>query len=243
MYKRDWFELGGKLEEARKGRVSMNQGMLQAFMESFGPSTVDPSGPAFGTLDEAGFSRALAHMSKGGFAVVTAFRKRPGMTPEKELETNRSQNRQLLGTLNSKKLGPVLTTGHWDEAPEGMNWKDAKSKGLTTHRVEDSFLVPKPDSMSVEEFEAIMHAAGNAYDQDAVLVGEKDKAWLIFKDGGKDQLGSTSVGKIGQGYSNMRGQPNRKWTFEGTATPSGAMSSMAFHTLGLKWMGEQGLCG
>ena len=197
----------------------------------------EPEKPAWGSLDEAGFSRVLGHIGQRGFAIITAFR------GEFDLATNRKRNNSLLGTLNSMKMGPILMTGHWDEAPAGMDWDAARKQNLTKDVVEESYFVPCPATMTQEHFEAAMHALGNSFNQDGVLVGSDGNAFILLKDGSKVKAGGLNVGGIAQAYTTMRKRPGRRFTFEGTARPAGAISAQVFKAIGLRYVGDTGIMG
>lgn len=193
--------------------------------------------PYWGMLDEAGFSRVLGHIGSGGFALLTAFRH------EYDLKTNRLRNQALLSSLSSLRMGPILVTGHWEEAPSGADWKAAKAAGRTTDVVEESFFVPCPRDMPQEDFEKVVHGMGNRFEQDAVLFGRDGKGYLIDKGGTRTDIGSLGVGKISQGYTAMRKSPGRRFTFEGTARPAGALSAQLFKSIGLCYMGPIDIMG
>lgn len=193
--------------------------------------------PYWGQLDEAGFSRVLGHIGQGGFALLTSFRH------EYDIKTNRLRNQALLASLSTLRMGPILVTGHWEEAPKDMDWKAAKAAGKTIDVVEESFFVPCPKDMAQKDFEQVIHGMGNKFEQDAVLFGRDGRGYLIDKGGTRTDIGSLGVGKISQGYTTMRNMPGRKFTFEGTARPHGAMSAQLFKVLGLCYVGDDGILG
>jgi len=187
-----------------------------------------------GNLNEAGLSRVVSHASKKAFAIVTAFR------DGNSLKANRSRNKALLGTLKSLKAGAIQLVGHWAEAPYGMSYADAVKQGRTSDVQEESFFVPIPASMDFKEFEAAMTGLMKRFDQDAILLGHPDTgAWVKFKNGGTEKIGSLTVGKTAQAYSSMRksGGKSVPFIFEGSSRPSGQAGHMAFTTLGLDWIG------
>jgi hypothetical protein len=193
--------------------------------------------PYWGQLDEAGFSRVLGHIGQGGFALITAFRH------DYSMKVNRQRNQALLSGLSAMKMGPVLVTGHWEEAPTGMDWLAAKAAGKTVDVVEESFFVPCPKDMDQKDFERILHGMGNKFEQDSVLFGREGKGYVIDLGGTKRDIGSLSVGTIAKGYTTMRNMPGRKFTFEGTSRPHGTTSARLFELLGLRYVGEDGLLG
>jgi 3-dehydroquinate synthase class II len=49
-----------------------------------------------------------------------------------------------------------------------------------------------------------IHALGNEYDQDAVLVKDADKIKLVFNDGHEIEVGNLSAGGLGTMYTKLR---------------------------------------
>lgn len=198
---------------------------------------------SIGRIDEAGLSRLLSRIQGRDFAIATAFR---GDYSKAE---NRKRNAELLQTLNQRRMGGYMLIGHWQEAPDGVDYNDA-DPGTLTDVVEESVLFVKPDGMSTEDFEAFCTGIARRYNQDAVIVGETTATteglhevegdyaiYLVFKDGSKDQIGSgLSLNKTAQAYSQMRNKPNVPFVFEGTLAPVNNIGRQAFKTKNIKYV-------
>lgn len=197
---------------------------------SAGPLPLD-EGWSPGTLDEASLSRLWRH-TEDPFAIITAFR------DKYSLKQNRDRNRQLLSTLNSMGMGPILLTGHWAEAPPGMDYQTAKQQGATTDVEEDAFFVPKPHDMDPEEFRLQMTLAMKMYDQDAIVFSDDEATYLLFNDSSRSKFDNKrpTFNKVNQAYSNLRKKPSVPFVFEGTRQPGNIMGRMAFDKIGLAWV-------
>jgi hypothetical protein len=191
----------------------------------------------FGTVSEAGLSRLWAK-TREPFAIITAFRDDPsrGACPAARLRANRQMNKKLLSFLNSNRMGAYKLIGHWEEAPEGLSYAQAKARGLTQDVTEESFMVPKPKDMPENEFRGAMVALMRAYKQDAIVYGDGTSVMLIFQDGSTSGLGSKpSFNRVAQAYSQLRSRPGVPFVFEGVAAPINVTSRQAFDSLGLLW--------
>lgn len=180
-----------------------------------------------GTLSEAGLARLWAK-TKEPFAMLTGFRH------ENPLPVNIQFNRDILQFLNARRMGAYKTIGYWREAPEGMAYLDAEKAGLLKDISEDSFFVPKPATMPLEDFREIVIQILRKYRQDAAIYGDGEKIVLLFRDGTEQQIGTKpTFNKIAQAYSRMRNKPEVPFVFEGIAVPINVISRMAFHARGL----------
>jgi len=119
-------------------------------------------------------------------------------------------------------MGGYMLIGHWQEAPDGVDWRDASPEQLTDSE-EETVLFVKPDDMDREEFVSICVELGKDFNQDAVIVGLNGEGiFLYFGDGEREQVGTTmSLNKIAQAYSRMRAKMNVPFVFEGTLAPTG----------------------
>ena len=181
-----------------------------------------------GILYEGGLGRVLQH-TKNPFVVITAFR------DEYSLSQNRSRNKQLESKLKKFPAGGIKLTGFWDEAPDGMDYEEARKKGELTPLKEESYFVPMPKNFEFDEFRTIAIKIMKEFHQDAILIGDGKKAWLEYKDGKIESKGSMSVTKMAQAYSRLRNQPKRTFVFEGTVQPSNNMHRQVFKERGIMW--------
>lgn len=170
----------------------------------------------FGEINEAGLSRLLSRIKGRDFCIATAFRS------SNTMKQNRDHNRELLKILKPHKMGGYMLIGHWQEAPDGVDWEDAEPEQLTNSE-EESVLFIKPDSMDRDEFISICTDIGAEFKQDAVLIGlDGDGVYLYFGNGNREKVGTGLVlNKIGQAYSQMRNKKDVPFVFEGTFQPTG----------------------
>jgi hypothetical protein len=183
----------------------------------------------YGVVSEAGLSRVLSRVEGNDFAIVSAYRSGNSNRENKKLHG------QLLSQLNSKRMGGYVLIGHWQEAPDGVDYQDATPDQLTDS-VEESVLFVKPDDLDTDEFITMAIDLGKQYGQDAVLVGlnEGDEVpkmgvYLYYKNGARDKIGSKlSLNKMGQAYSQLKSKPEVPFIFEGTLSPSGKISKELF---------------
>jgi len=185
----------------------------------------------FGSINEASLSRLVGMVQRKDFCIATAFRS--NFTKKQ----NRQRNKELFSMLQSKKMGGYMLIGHWQEAPDGTEWKDATPEQLQDI-TEESVLFVKPDSMQREEFIQMATEIAKKFNQDAVILGlQGDGVFLYYKDGGNDQIGRDfSVGKIAQAYSQLRGGNPSPFVFEGTLEPNSNFGRMAFSVNGILYV-------
>lgn len=184
-----------------------------------------------GQISEAGLSRLLS-MAKGkDFCIATAFRY------SNTLQQNRALNREMLGSLNSQKMGGYQLIGHWQEAPDGIDYRDATPEQLT-HSIEESVLFTKPTEMKREDFVKFCVGVARNYNQDAVIIGlESDGVYLASKDGSMDKIGNgISLHKTAQAYSRMKKKPNIPFVFEGILEPTSNVSKQLFKVRNIKYL-------
>lgn len=186
-----------------------------------------------GLLYEAGISRVLHHTKKP-FLVITAFRGNYSSSQ------NKKRNLSLGKDLHTFKMGGIKLIGHWEEAPMGMDWKEAKKKGKVSDVKEESFFVPKRKEMSLEKFKAFAFKLVKRYDQDAALFGDGKSVFLLFQSGKLDKIGSKlTINKFSQAYSVLRRKPNTPFVFEGTVQPSNNFHRMVMQRDGLLWFSNE----
>lgn len=177
----------------------------------------------FGTINEASLSSLVGMIQNKDFCIATAFRS--NFTKKQ----NRQRNKELFAVLQSKKMGGYMLIGHWQEAPDGTDWKDATPEQLQDI-TEESVLFVKPDSMSREDFIEICTGVAKKFNQDAVIIGlQGEGVFLYYKDGNSDNIGTSfSIGKIAQAYSQLRGGNPSPFIFEGSLEPTSNFGRMAF---------------
>jgi len=177
----------------------------------------------FGTISEASLSRLVSMVQTKDFCIATAFRS--NFTQKQ----NRQRNKELFSMLQSKKMGGYMLVGHWQEAPDGTNWKDATPEQLQDI-TEESVLFVRPESISREQFIEMCIGIAKKFNQDAVIIGlNGEGVHLYFKNGDSSKIGTNfSIGKIAQAYSNLRGGNPSPFIFEGSLIPETNFGRMAF---------------
>lgn len=183
----------------------------------------------FGSINEAGLSRMLSQTKGNDFCIVTAFR------DNYSLKQNRQRNGEILKLLNSKKMGGYMLIGHWQEAPDGVDYADATADQLTDVVEESIFFVNK--GMSQDDFWDFCGSIGDKYKQDAIVVGlDGQGVFLRFRGGGKEKIGTKlTLGKTSQAYSQMRNKKNVPFVFEGSLSPINNMSRQAFKVKNIEY--------
>lgn len=191
----------------------------------------DISNSRLGQISESSLSRLLSMAKNKDFCIATGFRY------TNTLQQNRQLNRQLLSTLNSQKMGGYQLIGHWQEAPDGVDYQDAAPDQLSDS-VEESILFTKPEGMQRDAFVKQCVNIAKKYNQDAVILGlVNDGIYLAFKDGSTDKIGSgVSLMKTAQAYSQMKKKPNVPFVFEGMLQPTSNVSKMAFKARNIKYL-------
>ena len=183
-----------------------------------------------GILNEAGLSRILKHTERP-FAIITAFRS------NFSTKENRQRNRKLESSFKKMKAGAIKLVGHWEEAPDGMTWKEAKTQGKAEDVTEESYFVPMPQDMQYNSFREAVISLAKKFNQDAVVIGNGEEVLLVDKGNNKiGTIGKATFGKLGQAYSTLRGHGKLPFVFEGTVGPSNNIHRMVLKERGLSWV-------
>ena len=189
----------------------------------------------YGYVYEGGLSRVLQH-TKNPFAIITAFRK------NYSLKQNRQRNNKLESDLKKNRAGGIKLIGHWKEGPNGMEYEDAEKQGLLEAVTEESYFIPKPNDIEYEDFETLILGLTKKYKQDAAVISDGKAVYELFNTGRKKEIGTkVTFSKMGEIYSQMRGQPSRTFMFEGSIQPINVSSRRLFRDLGLLWLTESGM--
>ena len=181
---------------------------------------------------EGSFNRLLQQMDSKDFAIISAYRK------EKTKKENILHNHKLRGMLNDKKMGVHLLVGHWQEAPEGVNHKDAKKSELT-EVVERSYFIARPADMSYSEFRHIIIdlLTIDGLAQDCGIIHDNGGDYnVIYPSGIVEKIGSDiTMDKVGQVYSHYVKKSDRPFVFEGVESPSSISGMRMFADNGLEY--------
>lgn len=142
------------------------------------------------TMNEASLSRVWQHAeSDRPIALLTAFR------GEYDYEENVRRNKELAATIRKLGYGYFFVDGYWIE-----NEGTPEEK----HVAEDTIFVIGQEG-SDEKFRKQMIQLGAKYNQDGVLVKDKDGAKVYEKDGSvMFDVGTLKPGKAGEIYTRLR---------------------------------------
>ena len=197
-------------------------------------------GSRFNMINEAGLSRLFSGIYKGeikkDFCVISAFRK------DYTLQQNKSRNKEVYSVLATHKMGGYPLIGHWEEAPEGKDWRTIPDEEKTLVS-EESIWFYRPEAIELEKFIEICTELCRRFNQDAVILGiasdeEQYGIYYLSKDGSKSLAHSTvkiNPQKLSNTYSIMRGRPDTKFVFEGTAQPVNIIGNMMFRHENMLW--------
>jgi len=150
-------------------------------------------------IKESSLGRLLQHISGNSkiksWGIISA--SRTTNTPKE----NKAQTKRLEGDLRSLNLGMIKLEGHWRECQlEDVPYKECPPDKLVD-ATEVTFFVLNISNKKLAELTA-------KYNQDATIFGSAPgEASLLFKNGSTSSLGKMSAGKIGQGFSKIKGRP------------------------------------
>ena len=153
-------------------------------------------------IQEASLSRVWQHAkSDRPIALLTAFR------GEYDRDENVRRNKELAATVRKLGYGFFFVDGYWIEnqgTPEEV------------HVSEDSLFVIAPEGTD-EKFRQQMIELGVKYNQDGVLIKDKEGAKVYDKSGGvMFDVGTLSPGKAGEMYTKLRNnKKSNTFVFEG----------------------------
>jgi hypothetical protein len=166
-----------------------------------------------GRVTESSLSRVLQHHQDRGFALITAWK------DYFSTRENRLRNADLLADIRALGAGAIRIVGYY--------------KGER----EESFFVPRPETMSPEEFSRAMVRLGMKYDQEGVLVYIPGRGLEHWREGQLEDVtsGTPSLTSLGDAWSALRSQPHRPFHFEGAMWPENHIEAMS--------PGSQGLLG
>lgn len=164
-------------------------------------------------ITEASLSRVWQHTnSDRPIAMLTAFR------GEYDREENVKRNKELAATIRNLGYGFFFLDGFWIE---NQGTEDE------IHVSEDSLFVIAPAG-SDEEFRSAMIKLGAKYNQDGVLVKDRDGAKVYTKTGDvMFDVGTLKPGKAGEIYSKLRNnKDSNTFVFEGERDDDGFIARL-----------------
>ena len=166
-------------------------------------------------ITEAGLSRVLQSIEEKDFAIITAYR------DENDKKTNIKRNRNLRAEFDKRKLGVYHLVGHWQECSiKNISYKECPKDKLT-HVIERSFLVPRNENISQQDFEKLIKELTKKYDQDGSVLKINKEVRVVEKTGESFKIGDKiSLNKISQAYSQYVKKMNIPFVFEGVEVPA-----------------------
>jgi hypothetical protein len=197
---------------------------------------------------EDSWNRVISVLKDEDWAIVSAYRK------QFTLRQNIQRNRVLRGMLNGKKAGVHQLVGHWREAPDGMEYKEAETKGLLEDTIERSYLVARPKSMEYEDFKTLIASllTIEGVTQDCCMIhrvveGEikhpnslkvtKSEYYLLYPNRSIQLIGTNlTPNKIAQAYSQYVRKLSVPFVFEGVETPSSIGGNRMFQSQNIKYL-------
>jgi hypothetical protein len=156
------------------------------------------------TLKESSLGRIIQHVKGNSkiksWGIISASRKTN--TPK----VNKERTKELQAAIRSLNLGYIILEGHWKECQDEDTPYEKCPPSKLEDTIEVTFFVP---NIATDKLAALTAK----YNQDASVYGKtgSDEAFLLFKNGSTSSLGKMSAGKIGQGFSKIKGRP---FTFE-----------------------------
>lgn len=165
-------------------------------------------------LKEASLSRVWQHVeSDRPIALLTAFR------GEYDREENVRRNKELAATIRKLGYGYFFVDGYWIEnqgTPEEV------------HVAEDSMFVIAPEGAD-EKFRSQMISLSDKYNQDGVLVKDRDGAKVYGKQGDVIfDVGTLQPGKAGDLYTRLRNnKKSNTFVFESERDDLGWLQRLA----------------
>lgn len=158
-------------------------------------------------LHEASLGRVFQHVQKmdeKSWGILSAHRGEFRGTPA----VNNKRDAALQAQVRQLGHGFFRLFGVWSECQDpSLPYKECPEDKKIEVR-EPSLFVP---GLSLARLKQLLVK----YEQDAGIYGgpeTKGKVWLVFKDGGHEDLGSFSPSKIGAAYSRLKG--GRTFVFE-----------------------------
>jgi len=185
------------------------------------------------------FNRLMDRLKNTTCAIITAYRCEDAEGNKMPKEENIRRNRKLRAIFNERKMGVYQLVGHWQEAPNNMNYEEAKEKHLLTDVIERSYVVPKPESMSDDEFKSLIMDCMtiDGLTQDSIVYHDAEGFSLIFNNGEEDFLGkNVDLNKIAQAYSQSVLKIDTPFIFDSVRQPNGAQDAMGMKHQGLLWL-------
>lgn len=156
-------------------------------------------------INEAGsnLQRVISQAKDKDFIIITASRAKFSRSE------NAKRNNELLKSLRialGTKIGAYKIVGHWKEAAEplepGQTFDDYT--GPITNALEDSWLIVKPDDISIEDLDNQAQILAKKYDQDAYVFKSDNSIFLKGKDGDVwNNLGSVSTDSVSRGFEKI----------------------------------------
>jgi len=179
-------------------------------------------------ISESSLGNLINILKNHDWGIITAYRR--GFTKKENI----LRNRKLRGILNSNKTGVYQLVGHWQEAPDGMEYEEAKKQNLLVDTIERSYLVRRPEHMGIDEFKQMLVDAMtiDGKTQDAIVFHIKGGSYYVIEStGNMNKIGENiTFDKVAQAYSEWVRNTSVKFVFEGLEIPSSISGNLMFKT-------------
>jgi hypothetical protein len=142
-------------------------------------------------------------------ALITAF------VTNVSYEQNIGRNQALSKDIRDAKFGYTPLYGYWSY--DVIDSNTGAETGQKEKVREDSFLVSASEKMPNKEFKSIILSWVQRYQQESAVIKyvDSDMAYLLAADGTEKQLGTWSINRLADVYSQMKhGNANRIFVFE-----------------------------
>lgn len=165
-------------------------------------------------LYDSSFTRLWDVLHNKTFAILTAYRGFDKEGNKLSKKDNIQRNRDLRSKLNEEHMGVYQLVGHWQD----------------NHEIERSYVVPKRNDMTDEEFISFIKDAMtiNGLTQDACIL-HTDKFYLLFNDGTMQPIGTkVTLKKLGQAFSESVMRNGVPFVFDSVERPTSVAGFMWF---------------
>lgn len=172
-------------------------------------------------ITESGFNKVLTTLKNKDFAIISSYRKKYNK------QENILRNRNLRHELDIHKMGVYHLVGHWQECQDEDVPYNMCPKNKLIDVVERSYLVPRSEKYSREEFQQIILNLLVSYEQDAAIVSFDGQIYILEQDGNVYQIAEeVTLNKVGQAYSQYVKKMEVPFVFEGVEVPSSISGHM-----------------
>lgn len=174
----------------------------------------------------ASLGRMYQHVKGAGFGIITSWRQ------DFSVKKNLALFKQLKSVVRSAGFGFVELDGYWED-------EEATEAGH-----EPSLFIPAVQKRAaavpqevVSDFEDWMLILARKYNQDAFVMGDGERVFLIDQRGKRIDLGTFSADRISQAWSKIKKGPHRgrSFIFATVAAPGSKIEAVKRQAEGEIW--------